>query len=373
MKHSRRFLALIFIVILFGGYGCAKEKSQTIKVGAILPLTGDISEYGERCKKGIDVAVEEINNSGGIDGKKVEIIYEDSKGVAKEGGTSAQKLINIDKVRAIIGAVSSSVTLAIEPLITKDEVILISPAASSPKLTKISPYFFRTWPSDVFEAQVLANLSFRQLNIKTVTIIYVNNDYGIGLKDEFSKTFTNLGGQVLLMEGYPQDNKEFRPILTKIKGKNPQAIYLAGYHKEMAFATKQIREMEIKAQILGDADYGIDELLVIAGEAAEGAIYTTPSYDPKIGSKAVLTFADTFKQKYGNEPSLFEVNSYDAMKILSLAIKSVGYDGKKISSYISNLKNYEGASGSISFEDGDVKKTAEIKIVKEGKFVNYIQ
>lgn len=378
MKNLKRCLVFLLAVTMCGSLlsikSYAQEKEvETIKIGAILPLTGGIAEYGERCKKGIDLAVEEINKQGGINGKTVEVIYEDSKGVAKEGVSATQKLINIDKVKSIIGAVASSVSLAIERITTQNEVILISPASSSPKLTGISPFFFRTWPSDVLEASVIADFAYKKLRIKKVVIIYVNNDYGIGLKEEFKKTFTNFGGKVLLVEGYPQDSKEFRSILTKVKAKKPQAIYLAGYHKEMAFATKQIREMKIKSQILGDADYGIEELLTITKEASEGAIYATPTYDPKKGTKSMLEFADSFKQKYGKEPSIFEANAYDAMGILSSAIKSSGYESRNISDYISKLKNYDGASGSITFEKGDVKKAIAIKIIKGGKFVDFVK
>lgn len=367
----RKRLLIVCLAIFLISRVTAAFAEEIYEVGAILPLTGDISEYGERCKKGIDLAVEGINKQGGINGKTVEIIYEDSKGAAKEGVGAAQKLININKVNAIIGAVASSVTLAIEPIASQNEVILISPASSSPRLTGISPFFFRTWPSDVIEANVLADFAFKKLNIKTVAIIYVNNDYGIGLKDEFKKTFVNLKGKVVFSEGYPQNNKEFRSILTKVKAKKAEAIYLAGYHREMAFATKQIKEMKIRAQILGDADYGIEELLTITKNAAEGAIYATPTYEPQKGSKTMLGFADSFRQKYGKEPSIFEANAYDAMKILSLAIRNAGYDGKKIADYISKLRDYDGASGSITFEKGDVRKTIAIKTVNGGKFVDF--
>lgn len=346
---------------------------EVYKIGAILPLTGDISEYGERCKKGIDLAVEEINKEGGINGRPVEIIYEDSKGSAKEGVGAAQKLINIDKVKTIIGAVASSVTLAIEPITSQSKVVLVSPASSSPKLTGISPFFFRTWPSDVLEANVLADFAFKKLNVKTVAIIYVNNDYGIGLKDEFKKTFVSLGGKVVFVDGYPQNNKEFRSMLTKARAKKPQAIYLAGYHKEMAFATKQIREMRLKSQILGDADYGIEELLTIAKDAAEGAIYSTPTYEPQKGSKTMIGFADKFKEKYGKEPSIFEANAFDAMKILAISMRNVGDDSKKIADSISHLRNYDGASGLITFERGDVKKAIAIKTIKGGRFVDVVK
>jgi branched-chain amino acid transport system substrate-binding protein len=369
----RKGLLIVSLAIFLISYMTAAFAQEVYKVGAILPLTGDISEYGQRCKKGMDLAVEEINKEGGMNGRRIEIIYEDSEGSAKAGVSAAQKLINIDKVKTIIGAVASSVTLAIEPITSNSDVVLISPASSSPNLTGISPFFFRTWPSDVLEASVLADFAFKKLNIKSVAIIYVNNDYGIGLKHEFKKTFDSLGGKVVSVDGYPQNNTEFRSILTKAKAKKPQAIYLAGYHKEMAFATKQIKEMKIKSQILGDADYGIEELINIANDAAEGAIYATPTYEPHKGNKAMITFARKFKEQYGKEPSIFEANAYDAVNILSIGMRRVGDNSKKIAAFISKLKNYDGASGLITFEKGDARKNITIKTIKGGKFVDLLK
>ncbi|MGO9199948.1 MAG: ABC transporter substrate-binding protein, partial [Limisphaerales bacterium] len=259
------FSAAIALALTACGNRSHPAEKGRVTLGAVLPLTGNIAEYGKRCKAGADYAVAEINSSGGVTGKQIAIIYEDDAGDTRNGVNAIQKLISIDHVNIVVGAVASSVTLAIEPIATRNRVILFSPAASSPKLTGISPFFFRDWPSDVYEATVLAEFVHNDLKLSRVAILYVNNEYGIGLKDEFNKRFLRLQGQVPVIDSYEQNATDFRAQLTKIQTLTPQAIYLAGYHREMAVATRQLRDLGIPAQILGDADYGVQELLQIAG------------------------------------------------------------------------------------------------------------
>ncbi len=376
--HRKAWIAIAFVIVfaivavLLVVRPSAPGSRQV--VGAVLPLSGDIADYGKRCKAGMDLAAQEINQSGGIDGKELLILYEDSLGRPKDGVSALQKLIGVDDVRFVIGAVSSSVTLAMEPITTRHKIILFSPASSSPKLTGISRYFFRDWPSDVLEATVLAEFVHSEVQLATVAVLLVNNDYGIGLKDEFVRRFTQLGGEVPLVEFYEQGATDFRTQLAKIKARSPQGIYLAGYHREMAFATKQIRELGINCQILGDADYGVQELLEIAGLAAEGAFFSIPEYDPSSDAQAVKVFAKAFQDRYGSAPTIFEANGYDAVKIIAQAIASVGPDPDSVSDFIASLENYRGASGDISFDEKrEVVKPISIKKVENGAFVLHTQ
>lgn len=361
---------IIFTLTLLLICGCTNQKKDqnVVKIGALLSLSGDIAEYGQRVKKGVDLAVEEINAHNGIKEKKIEIIYEDTKGSPKEGVNGVQKLLTNKDIHIIIGTISSSVTLAVEPITTKNKVLLFSPAASSPKLSGISKYFFRNWTSDDLEAAVLADYTFDKLKISNVAVLYVNNDYGIGLSNRFKQKLEELGGKVYTMEAYPQNAKDFRAQLAKIKDLNPTAIYLAGYHKEMAYATKQIKELGINCQILGDADYGVQELLEITGSSSEGAIFSIPKTD--FSDKITSSFRQNFIAKYKAEPSIFEANGYDVVYILKKAIETVGFDNDSISNYISKLKDYRGAAGLQSFtKEGDVIKPISIKQVKNNQFI----
>jgi branched-chain amino acid transport system substrate-binding protein len=243
-----------------------------------LSLTGDLAEYGTRCKEGIDLAVEEINAAGGIDGRPLEVVYEDDKGIPTEGVTALNKLISLDGVTTVMGAVSSSVTLAMEPIATREHVFLFSPVSSSPKIPGKSKYLYTMWPPDTFEARALAEFASQKLGKKRAAILYVDNEYGLGLMDQFAKRASELGLQIVSKEAYPLNNKDFRLIIPKVKQSQPDVLFLAGYHKEMAFATKEIRDSGMTQQILGDTDYEVQELLDIAGQTAEGAIYALVSY-----------------------------------------------------------------------------------------------
>ncbi len=363
MKKVALILFTLLIIM-----GCNQTENSTIKIGALLSLTGDIAEYGQRVKKGIDLACEEINESGGVKGEKIEIIYENTRGFPKDGVNGVYKLISTNEVKIIIGTISSSVTLAVEPITTKNKILLFSPAASSPKLSGISSYFFRNWPSDVYEANYLAEFAIEELNLKDAAILYVNNDYGIGLANEFINRFKELDGKILVSETYQQNSTDLRAQLTKIGSYKPSAIYLAGYHREMAYATKQIRELNINCQILADADYGVQELLELTGNTSEGAIFSIPRTDfTDSSSKA---FRDNFYNKYKSEPSVFEANGYDVVYILKKAIEAVGYNIDSLSSYIAGIKNYSGAAGLQSFnKDGDVQKPISIKQVINNQFI----
>jgi branched-chain amino acid transport system substrate-binding protein len=297
-------LLLVILSIVFWTRFIKKDTS--FRFGAVLPLSGDIAEYGKRCKAGMDLAVEKVNGSGGINGREVSIIYEDTRGNAKDGVSALNKLVSVDDVKYVVGDVASSVTLAIEPIATRNKVILFSPAASSPKLTGISPFFFRDWPSDLFEATVLAEFVHKELKFKNVAILYVNNDYGLGLRDEFKRHFEELGGSISVSDAYEQGANDFRAQLAKIKDAAPEAVYLAGYHREMAQATKQMRELGITVQILGDADYGVEELLEISGSASEAAIYSIPEYEPQRGSQTEKDFAASFYSAHKSNPTIFE-------------------------------------------------------------------
>jgi len=364
---------IVVFFILWKNHQLRFMENGTIKIGAILPLTGDISEYGKRTKMGIDLAIDEINGNGSPFKNRYNIVYEDDKGVPKDGVNSVQKLIDINKINYIIGSVSSTVTLAILPIIDQRKVILFSPAASSPKLTGMSSYFFRDWPSDLLEATVLSDFAFKTLKFKKISILYVNNDYGIGLRNEFIRHFKELGGSILNDESYAQSATDFRSQLDKIKNSKPEAIYLSGYHREMAIATKQIKEVGIPCQILGNADYGVQELLEMTGTASEGAIFSIPEYLPNDTTSSIKHFTMEFRKKYGKEPSIFEANGYDALMVIAQAIDAVGNDTKRVSDFISSLKHFKGASGDISFDQKrEVVKPITIKTVENGAFINFL-
>jgi branched-chain amino acid transport system substrate-binding protein len=349
---------------------CKKEPKE-IKIGAILPLTGDAAKYGEASKNAIALFIDELNASGGIKGKKIKVIYEDDQADPKLGVSAFQKLVTTDKVPVIIGPLPSSVTLAIAPLAEKSKVVILSPASSSPAITNAGDYIFRTVASDLLEGTALANFVYNELKLKKVAIIYINNDFGIGLSNSFSNRFEELGGKIVTVESFEQSATDFRSQLSKIKTLNPQAIYMVGY-KEMGNILKQAAELGIKTQFLSFAMFEDPEILKIAGKAAEGLIYSYRSFDPKSSEEVVKKFANNYKSKYGVEPDIFAGLSFDAARILALAIEKGGSNADGIKSALYMVKNFPGVTGEITFDkNGDVTGAISIKTVRQGKFIWY--
>jgi branched-chain amino acid transport system substrate-binding protein len=343
-----------------------------IRVGAILPLTGETAEYGTRCKDGIALAVGEINSHGGVNGVPIRVTYEDYRGEAKEAVSSLYRLVSQDHVAALIGPVESSVAQAILPIINQYKLPTISPTASSPDLSGKSKYFFRLWPSDAAEANAMARFTYNQLGLRRIVVFFVNNDYGIGLMRGFQAAFSSLGGQILRVEAYKQGDSNLRPALEKLNSLQPQGIYMVGYHKDLALSTKLFREIGGSAQILGSANYGTDELLRIAGSSAEGAIYANPTYDPQQSTPSVKAFRLLFKEHFQREPTIFEANGYDSLTILANAFHKEDTTGEQVSAYISSLSGYQGASGILTMDKyGNVSKPISIFTVRNGKFIQY--
>ena len=362
------FLLNVAVILLIAG--CQRAGKSSVEIGAILPLTGDAAIYGQELKNGIELAREEINNSGGIKGKKIEVKYEDDRGQPKEGVSAIQKLISADKVPVIIGGATSSVALAIAPIAVEKKVVLLSPTATAPALSKVGKYFFLIWPSDNYDGLIMAQFAFDKLGLKKVAILYVNTEYGQGIDNVFKKEFEKRGGQILISESYELGASDFRTQLTKMKQLEPDAIYLPGYYKELAGILRQARELGVKSVFLSVNSFYDPKLLEIAGNSAEGAIFTYPTYDAKSEEPLTKKFVEVFKAKYKKEPDAFAVQGYDAMKTVADAIQAGGDSSESIRDAMAHMKDFPGVGGSITFDvNGDVRKPLRFLTVQGGQFV----
>jgi len=356
------------MIVSFAFWSC-QNKQKEIRIGAILPLSGDVAVYGNNTKKGIDLAVEEINQDGGINGKKIRIIYEDSKADPTTGATAMHRLIK-SKVQVVIDNSVSSVALAIAPIGDKQKVVVLSTGSTNPKLSGISPYFFRIWNSDNLEGRLSANFAIDTLHLSRAAIIYVNNDYGNGLCRVFSDEYTNGGGEILNTENYEQGSTDFKTQLAKIKSNNVDVLYIAGYSRENAIIIKQAKELEINCQFIGTVTMEDKTIIDIAGKAAEGVIYPYPK-DPDINNPTVSNFRKNYKNYYEEDIAITCDVGYDAVYLIAKAISLEDDSGEGIKNGLSKIKAYEGASGLIEFDiNGDVNKPMLFKIIKNGVFTN---
>lgn len=365
----KKILGILLVVLFFSA--CQTKKVETIKIGAILPLTGDVAVYGNNTKKGIDLAVKEINSNGGINGNLIKIIYEDSKADPKTGVTAIQKLISHDNIQVVIDNSISSVALAMVPIAERNKIVLLSTGSTNPKLSGISPYFFRIWNSDAFEGKLCAEYAYNKLGYTKYSILYVNNDYGVSLEKVFKNEIEQLGGEIIVSKSFQQNSIDFKTQLLKIKMAKTQAIYLVGYSKEISRVLLQIKELEITEQIIGTVTVEDQQIIEIAKDAAEGVIYPFPEEpDPK--KPIAAEFKKSYKEEYHEKPAITCDVGYDAVFLIKKAIEARNkYSGTAIKEGLKSIQDYCGASGIITFDkNGDVSKPMIFKTIKKGNFIN---
>lgn len=374
MSISRSSVVIISILTLVIIAGCVSQvpeqasTNEPIKIGLIGPLTGEAASYGLPQKNMVEMAAEEINSQGGIKGRNLEIIYEDGKCNGKDGATAMQKLVNVDRVKVVLGGLCSSETLGAEPVGTQNKVFLFSMGASSPDLTGKSRFFARDYPSDATQGKVLAEVAIKN-NWKKTAFIQEQLDYPLGIYRAFSAEYEKLGGTVV-KEEFSSDVMDFRSILVKLKTENPDVLFVDTQTPAVAERIlKQLQETNWKPQLMtSDVVPGDPETVKRNSGILEGAIgaeFGIDENNPKF--KGML---EAYKKKFGEDvPYLsYAQTEYDGVYIIRDAIKTVGYDGEKIADYVRSLKNWQGASGSVTIEENGDRTGGHVpKVIKNGK------
>lgn len=366
----------VLIAVIVGVFAVThykKASASEIRLGAILPLTGDVASYGVAVKQGIDLAVATENQAGGVKGKAISVMYEDDKGDPKQGVTAAQKLISVAHVRVIIGAVPSSVTLAIAPVAERARVILFSPASSSPKITNAGDYIFRNYPSDELEGQLVARFAV-QHGYSTAALLTINNDYGNGLNEVFAKAYSEKGGTVLLNDKYTQGAGDFRTLLLKIKRLSPKCIFIVGYGRELGTIVRQARELAVETQFLSTVNFQDAETIATGGESVDGVRYSSAIFDTQSTEPSVRDFVEAFHKRFGKDPDVWSAHGYDALRMLVDAMRRRGPDADSVKQALYATRNFPGVAGRTTIdENGDPVKEARFMTVKNRQFVPYVE
>jgi branched-chain amino acid transport system substrate-binding protein len=219
----------------------------------------------------------------------------------------------------------------------------------------------------------MAQTAARQFGLKRVSIMYINNDFGVGLRNVFSSTFGSLGGQITEAIGYNDDETNFRPYLARIKASAPDGIYLAGYYNDGGSILRQAKEAGISAQFLGATTHEDPRLINAAKDAANGFVYpASAGYDEHSTAAPVIGFQKAYRTKYGKAPGFVAALGYDCFDLLAAAVEARGPEREAIRSFLAGIKGYQGASGEISFDaNGDVHKPVFLKTVRGGNFVRW--
>lgn len=347
--------------------GGSKDAEKIIKIGMVGPLTGDYATYGQSVRNGVQTAIDEINEKGGVNGLTLQLVAEDSKGDSTEAANAIQKLIDQDKVTAIVGAVLSGETATVAPIAQDFGVLMITPSSTAPGLADTGDYIFRNVITDDVQARQMAEYAVSELGLEKFAVLYANNDYGVALKDNFTAKAEELGATIVAVESYLDRDEDFRAQLTKI-GDKAEALYIGGYYTEASKIAQQAKRQGIEARLLGADGFYSGKFVELGGDAVEGALFTAGFYSGDT-SEDIQSFVSNYKQMYEEEPDMFAANAYDTMKIVAQALEKSGNDRDALKAEMAAVKDYPGVTGKTSFAaNGEALKEVIILKVENGRF-----
>ena len=384
MAHMRGKTLLISILALALGLlvvaGCGSSSSSSssssapaaaFKVGVAGPMTGQYANYGLSHKQGAQIALDDLNAAGGVNGATASMTIGDDLGDPQQAVLVAQKFIDDKDIVVVDGHQFSGATIAAAGKYQAAGLPMISPSATNPDISTLGDYIWRICMTDAVQGAGLAKYSVDTLGKKKIAIMYDNSDYGRGLADAYESGVKSDGGTVVAKQQYATGDTDFKAQLTKIKSANPDLLFLSGYYPEGSKIAQQAKELGLDVQMLGSDGYASDQLPKLGGAAVNGMLVST-FFDYTKNDPAVQKFVSAFKAKYGGaNPDWFAANSYDVIMLAAQAAKNAGKnDRKAINDALGTVGTYQGVSGPITFDkNGDVQKPLSIVIVKGGKLV----
>ncbi len=375
---KRIVLSLMVVVGLLAGFACERRgggggdnDTGPIKVGYYGDLSGRTSNFGQSTKNGAMMAADEINKAGGINGRQITILSEDDEGRPEKAATVATKLIDQDKVVALVGEVASGNSLAAAPKAQAAKVPMISPSSTNPAVTQVGDYIFRVCFIDPFQGEVMAKFAYNTLHAKTAAIMEdFNSPYSRGLTEFFEASFTKLGGKVITKQSYTQGDRDYKGQLTSIRSSNPDVIYVPGYYGEVGVIAKQAKQLGINQPLLGGDGWDAPQLFQLGGDALNGD-YISNHYSVEDPSPAIQKFVGDFNSRYNIKPDALAALGYDAMRVLADAIKRAATtNGPKLRDAIAATKDFPGVTGVISINgERNAVKPAVVLKLQDGKYI----
>jgi len=344
------------------------EQEETVQIGVMMPLTGAAALYGESFSNALELAREEINQSGGILGKKVEFVVEDSKCDAKAGVEAINSLVNLKGLKLIIAADCSGSTLAAAPVAEQAKALYLVAIASNPDIKYAGDYVFRSAPSDDQQGKDLSKIVYKEGH-RSIAILFMDNAYGEGVTNVFIEEFKKLEGKIAVQQRFNQDDADFRTQLLKIKEVNPDSLLIVGYTKSYQLIIKQLHELGLEVKIFSSDTFKDKEILKAVGDKAEGLIFTSFF---ESDSEKFYNFKNAYREKYGKEFGLQGEYPYDSLYVLKAGIEHAkSFDPEVLKESLYSLE-YEGATGLTKFDSlGEVYKPYRAMTVKNGEFAEY--
>ena len=370
MNRSLSFPAMMFVTVLI--LGCGTDDNQNeILIGEFSSLTGTTATFGQSTHHGLELAVEEANSAGGALGKKIKLLVEDDQSKPEEAAAVVTKLITRDNVKAIVGEVASSRSLAAAPICQRFQIPMVSPSSTNPEVTKKGDFIFRVCYIDPFQGEMIAKFVYRSLGLKKAAVLKdVKNDYSVGLAQFFTETFTALGRVVVAEQAYSEGDSDFKAQLTALNAAEPEVVVVPGYYIEGALIVKQARGLNMTMPFVGGDGWDSSKLLEVGGQAMNNTYFTT-HYSSDDTAAAVQHFVAKYHSRYGERPDAMAALGYDAGLILVDAIRRAGStQGPAIRDALATTKDFLGVTGDITInEKRNALKPIVILQVADGKLV----
>lgn len=369
---NRRILGSLAIVIAAAA-GCTKKNKNEIVIGHFGSMTGAEATFGKSTDEGIRLAVEQINAAGGIHGKQIRLVTMDNQGKAEEAAAVATRLIEQEKVAALLGEVASSRSLAVAPIAQKKKIPMITPSSTNPRVTEMGDYIFRTCFIDPFQGLVMAKFAFENLKLRRVAVLRaVNSDYSMGLSKVFVEQFTKLGGQIVADTSYQSQDVDFKAQLTQIKSTKPEGIFIPGYYTEIGLIARQAAELGMKVPLMGGDGWDSPKLFEIGQEDVNGG-YFSNHYSNESTDPVAVNFLATFKARYNKSPDGLSAAGYDAAGVLFAAMKKApDMKADSIRAAIAATKDYPGVTGTITINEQRNAVKSAVVVQVQGTTNKYI-
>src|ERR1044071_1438762 len=379
---TRPLIALGLIAAMIAATGCQRRDGtssgggpsvEPIKVGVYLDLSGQTSSFGQSTKNGVEMARDEINAAGGINGRPIQLVIEDEQGEPGKVTTVVTKLLRQDGVVALLGEVASTNSLTAAPKAQEAKIPMITPSSTNPEVTRKGDYIFRVCFIDPFQGEVMAKFASNNLKAKKAAILSdFNSDYSKGLTQFFKQSFTGSGGTIVEEKSYTQTDRDFSSQLTAIRAANPDVIYVPGYYGQVGVIAKQARQQGITVPILGGDGLDAPQLWELGGDALNNT-FISNHYSIDDPAPMIQKFVTDYKARYnGAAPDPLAALGYDAMRVLGDALKRAGgTDGAKLRDAIAQTKDFPGVTGTITMNaERNVDKPATVLelMAKDRKF-----
>jgi branched-chain amino acid transport system substrate-binding protein len=372
-------LAAILIVGIAGAAFFLMRRGDdtpaAFEIGVLMPMTGSGSVWGQNGQRAVRLAVDEINASGGVHGRPVSLVFEDTRSVPRDAVSAFRRVVDERGVRLVVVDMISSDVLAIAPIAERQKVLIISPGASNPAITTAGDFVFRNWPSDALQGVMDARYAREVLGWKRAAVLAIRNDYGDALTAVFKDTFEKAGGKVVYADTFAQGESVFRPLVARLRSQIIDGVFLPGYPQEIPVLVSQLREQGVTTPLLGTESFQDVSVVSGAGKAIEGAVYSIPK-SPDGASPRVQAFRESFKQRFGEDPGVPADVVYDALHLLVEGARSAPPTAtgpalaEAVRDYLYKVRDYGGASGLTNFDaNGDAIKPFEFRTIRDGRFV----